>query len=61
MKQTILTLLLVTACLTSCRVPYDIVPSTQTSVGGGDAGDIAGLFLLNGPASGDAGASAPPP
>ena len=47
MKQTIITLLLVAACLTACRVPDDIVPSTQTSVGGGDAGDIAGFFLLN--------------
>ena len=47
MKQTILTLLLVAACLTACRVPDDIIPSTQTNVGGGDAGEIEGFFLLN--------------
>ena len=43
MKRTIITLLLVAACLTACRVPDDIIPSTQTNVGGGDAGDIAGF------------------
>ena len=43
-----LTCILVAALLfTGCREPEDIIPSTQTGVGSGDAGDIAGFFLLN--------------
>ncbi len=33
--------------LSACREPEDIIPSDKTDVGGGDAGDIAGFFLLN--------------
>lgn len=35
------------AAVTACRTPEDIIPSGQTSVGSGDAGDIYGFFLLN--------------
>lgn len=31
----------------ACREPEEIIPSTPTGVGGGDAGEIAGFFLLN--------------
>lgn len=43
----ILLLLSLMLLLAACREPEEIVPSTQTGVGGGDAGDIAGFFLLN--------------
>ena len=33
--------------ITSCRTPEDIIPSEKTTVGSGDAGDLAGFFLLN--------------
>ena len=46
MKRTlaILTMLL---ALAACREPEDIIPSTQTGVGSGEAGEITGFFLLN--------------
>lgn len=49
MKYTryLLPVLLVTVLLSGCRVIEVITPSTGTDVGGGDAGDIAGFFLLN--------------
>ena len=43
----ILFLLSLLMVLAACREPEEIIPSTQTGVGGGDAGDIAGFFLLN--------------
>ena len=50
MKHThhLFTALLVMASLVSCRC-YDceLIPSTNITVGNGDAGDIAGFFLLN--------------
>ena len=44
-KFFILALLLIS--LTACRTPEEVLPSTGTAVGGGDAGPIAGFFLLN--------------
>lgn len=43
----LITAFLAVASLFACRGPEDIVPSSQTDVGGDDAGDIAGFFLLN--------------
>ena len=50
MKHThpLLAVLLLMAFLVSCRCyDCDILPPTNTDVGSGDAGDIAGFFLLN--------------
>ncbi len=46
MKKILLFLILLTA-LAACRTIDPITPSDPTDVGGGDAGDIAGFFLLN--------------
>ena len=42
-----LAVLLLAASLTACREPEDTDPSVKTDVGGGNAGDIYGFFLLN--------------
>ena len=42
-----LTILLTLLALAACREPEDTDPSVKTDVGGGDAGDIYGFFLLN--------------
>ena len=48
MKRHILFVLLVLlVLLPGCRTIEPITPSDPTDVGGGDAGDIAGFFLLN--------------
>lgn len=44
-KFFILALLLIS--LAACRTPEEVLPSSGTDVGGGDAGPIAGFFLLN--------------
>ena len=46
MKKILLFLILLTA-LAACRTIEPVNPSERTDVGGGDAGDIAGFFLLN--------------
>ena len=46
MKRTFL-LLIALMALASCRDPEEIIPSNNTDVGGDDAGDIEGFFLLN--------------
>ena len=46
MKKILLFLTLITA-LAACRTIEPVTPSDPTDVGGGDAGDIAGFFLLN--------------
>lgn len=46
MKKILLFLILLTA-LAACRTIEPVTPSDPTDVGGGDAGDIAGFFLLN--------------
>jgi len=46
MKRTLLLLTLLVT-LAACRTIEPVIPSQQTEVGGGDAGDIAGFFLLN--------------
>ena len=33
--------------LAACREPEETLPSTQTGVGSGEAGEITGFFLLN--------------
>ena len=43
----VLTILMTLLALAACRGPEDITPSDQINVGSGDAGDIAGFFLLN--------------
>ena len=43
----LMTTFLTVLALCACREPEDIIPSSQTDVGGDDAGDIAGFFLLN--------------
>ncbi|MCR5710082.1 MAG: YncE family protein [Bacteroidales bacterium] len=39
--------LIILAALASCRTIEPVIPPQLTDVGGGDAGDIAGFFLLN--------------
>ena len=46
MKKTLLLLILLLA-LAACRTIEPITPSERTDVGSGDAGNIAGFFLLN--------------
>ena len=46
MKKT-LHILLLLAALVSCRTIDPVIPEETTEVGSGDAGDIAGFFLLN--------------
>lgn len=40
-------LLTIASVTVSCRKQMDIIPSTNTDVGGGESGDIKGFFLLN--------------
>ena len=46
MKRT-LTILAMLLALAACREPEETLPSTQTGVGSGEAGEITGFFLLN--------------
>ena len=46
MKKSIYLVILL-ALLSACRTIEPVTPSEETSVGSGDAGDIAGFFLLN--------------
>ncbi|MBQ6300439.1 MAG: YncE family protein [Bacteroidales bacterium] len=46
MKRT-LTILTMLLALAACREPEETLPSTQTGVGSGEAGEITGFFLLN--------------
>ena len=47
MKRYLSFILLAAFLLTACREPEEIIPSTQTQVGNGWEGPVAGFFLLN--------------
>ncbi len=47
MKRLCLLLLLPVLLFSGCRTIEPVTPSEKTDVGGGDAGDIAGFYLLN--------------